>query len=329
MRFLSMIRIDEKTGKQPSEQLMQDMGKLMEELTRSGQLVSTAGLRPTAEGFRVRLRNGKVTTNDGPFTETKEVIGGYAVLEAKSKEEAVELTKRFLHVHGDEWDLECEVRPQTDRELARGCPGIQTRRQCHLSEIDIQQILQHTAPLETHNVSDNPAGRASCERNRSATESGRGQSRASTRHSSRLTFRPKSRTASGLSPLRREGWREVLAEGSESVPLIALSAARLAVQHARIIRCRSLIWGDYRKPGTPFTSTPFALCTERPRISRIWRRPELEVETESELDSQTMHGVWFNRGAVGARRTRPSTETSPRPNPRLPSIPRPNGSRAC
>jgi hypothetical protein len=105
-----MIRIDEKRGQAPSEQLMQDMGKLIEEMTRKGALVSTAGLRPTSEGVRVRLRGGKLSTSDGPFTETKEVIGGYAVLEAKSMQEAVELTKGFLRVHGDEWDIECEVR---------------------------------------------------------------------------------------------------------------------------------------------------------------------------------------------------------------------------
>ena len=110
MRFLSMIRIDETTGQQPSEQLMNDMGKLIEEMTREGSLVSTAGLRPTAEGARVRLRNGKLSTADGPFTESKEVIGGYAILEAPSLEEAIELTKRFLKVHGTEWNLECEVR---------------------------------------------------------------------------------------------------------------------------------------------------------------------------------------------------------------------------
>jgi hypothetical protein len=110
MRFMSMIRIQENTGQVPSERLMKDMGKLIEEMTRSGQLVSTAGLRPTSEGVRVRLRGGKLTTVDGPFTEAKEVIGGYAVLEAKSKADAVELTKRFLKVHGDEWDIECKVR---------------------------------------------------------------------------------------------------------------------------------------------------------------------------------------------------------------------------
>lgn len=90
---------------------MADMGKLIEELTRTGQLVSTAGLRPTPEGVRVRLqRGGKLSMTDGPFTETKEVIGGYAVLEAASKAEAVALTRRFLKVHGTDWDIECEVR---------------------------------------------------------------------------------------------------------------------------------------------------------------------------------------------------------------------------
>jgi len=89
---------------------MTDMGKLIEELTQAGSLVHTAGLRPTSEGRRVRLRRGKLTTIDGPFTETKDVIGGYAILEAASMEEAVALTKRFLQVHGDEWDIECELR---------------------------------------------------------------------------------------------------------------------------------------------------------------------------------------------------------------------------
>ena len=111
MRFLSMIRVDEKTGQQPSERLMNEMGKLMEELTRSGALVSTAGLRPTKEGVRVRSRYGRLSKTEGPFTETKEVIGGYAILEAPSLQEAIGLTERFLRVHGDEWDVECEVRP--------------------------------------------------------------------------------------------------------------------------------------------------------------------------------------------------------------------------
>ncbi|GGA40031.1 YciI family protein [Dyella nitratireducens] len=110
MRFLSMVRINENSGLLPSPQLMADMGKLMEELTREGKLIDTAGLTPTAQGTRVRLSGGKLSVADGPFTEAKEVIGGYALLETASKEEAIELTKRFLRVHGDEWNVECEVR---------------------------------------------------------------------------------------------------------------------------------------------------------------------------------------------------------------------------
>ena len=110
MRFLSMIRIDENSGVVPSEQLMSDMGKLMEEMTREGVLISTAGLRPTAEGVRVRLRGGKLSTVDGPFSETKEVVGGFAILEAASMKDAIEQTKRFLRIHGSEWNIDCEVR---------------------------------------------------------------------------------------------------------------------------------------------------------------------------------------------------------------------------
>jgi len=110
MKFLSMIRITENAGQQPSERLMTEMGKLIEEMRGNGSLVSTAGLQPTKDGKRVRSRHGTITVTDGPFVETKEVIGGYAMLEAKSMDEAIALTRRFLAVHGDEWDLECEVR---------------------------------------------------------------------------------------------------------------------------------------------------------------------------------------------------------------------------
>jgi hypothetical protein len=105
-----MIRVDENSGRVPSEQLMKDMGELIEEMTRERVLIHTAGLRPTAEGARVRLRGGKLSTVDGPFLETKEAMGGFAILEAGSMKAAIELTERFLRIHGDEWDIECEVR---------------------------------------------------------------------------------------------------------------------------------------------------------------------------------------------------------------------------
>ena len=118
MKFLSLIRINENSGKVPCERLMTDMGKLIDEMTRTGVLRDTAGLRPTSEAVRVRLSRGKLSTVDGPFVETKEVIGGYAILETQSRKEAVDLTKRFLAIHGDEWEIECEVRQLEEPDLA-------------------------------------------------------------------------------------------------------------------------------------------------------------------------------------------------------------------
>jgi hypothetical protein len=118
MRFLSLVRVAE-SGQAPSERLMAEMGKLMEEMTAKGILVETAGLRPTSEGVRLRNDHGKYSHTDGPFTEAREVIGGYAILEAPSMAEAIEATRRFLEVHGDEWNVECEVRPFA--EMGEAC----------------------------------------------------------------------------------------------------------------------------------------------------------------------------------------------------------------
>jgi hypothetical protein len=119
MRFLSMIRLDENSGQVPGEQLMHDMGTLIDEMTREGVLIRTAGLRSTADGARVRLHNGQLSTVDGPFAETKEVTGGFLIFEAESLQEAIELTKRFLRIHGDAWEIECEVRQFAGPEFGR------------------------------------------------------------------------------------------------------------------------------------------------------------------------------------------------------------------
>jgi hypothetical protein len=118
MRFLSLVRVAE-AGQTPSERLMAEMGKLMEEMTAKGVLVETAGLHPTSEGVRLRNDHGKYSRTDGPFTEAREVIGGYAILEAPSMAEALAATRRFLEVHGDEWNVECEVRQLAD--MGHGC----------------------------------------------------------------------------------------------------------------------------------------------------------------------------------------------------------------
>ena len=77
------------------------MGKLVEESFKSGVLLATEGCLPSAAGARVRLSGGKITVTDGPFTETKEIVGGFALIKAESKQEAIEFTKRFLRIAGD------------------------------------------------------------------------------------------------------------------------------------------------------------------------------------------------------------------------------------
>jgi hypothetical protein len=101
MRFMSLYKPGKESDAPPTQQEMADMGRLIEEMTKAGVLIATDGLQPSSKGARVRLSGGKFTVTDGPFTEAKELIAGYAILEAKSKEEAIELAKRFLKVVGE------------------------------------------------------------------------------------------------------------------------------------------------------------------------------------------------------------------------------------
>ena len=107
MRFLSIYKSAER-GVPPTQEEMDRMGKLIAEGMSAGWLISTEGCLPSKLGFRARASAGKVTVTDGPFTESKELVGGFAILQAASKEEAVALTKRFLAVAGN--DGVCEVR---------------------------------------------------------------------------------------------------------------------------------------------------------------------------------------------------------------------------
>ena len=77
------------------------MGELIEEMTRAGVLLATEGCQPSAKGFKVRLSNGKFSVTDGPFTETKELIAGFALIKVESKEDAISWCRRFLQVAGD------------------------------------------------------------------------------------------------------------------------------------------------------------------------------------------------------------------------------------
>jgi hypothetical protein len=85
----------------PSPEMMTEMGKFVEEATKAGVLLATGGLAPAAEATKVTRADGKFTVTDGPFSEAKELIGGWALLDVRDKDEAVEWTKRFLSIAGD------------------------------------------------------------------------------------------------------------------------------------------------------------------------------------------------------------------------------------
>jgi hypothetical protein len=118
MQFLMLIKIandtDYEAGTRPPAELEAAMGELMGEWSKTGAMVSAAGLKPTSQGARLRLNGGAVSISDGPFAEAKEVIGGFFLLEAKDKPAAVEMTRRFVELHGKilgkDFVFECEVR---------------------------------------------------------------------------------------------------------------------------------------------------------------------------------------------------------------------------
>src|SRR5437762_3023351 len=115
MRYMMFIKHSEDyRNKEIPKGLNEAMGEFVGAGFKSGAVVDTAGLQPTAAGSRVRLSKGKIKVTDGPFTESKEIIGGYALIEAKSKEEAMDLATKFMdlhRVHWPEFEGECEVRP--------------------------------------------------------------------------------------------------------------------------------------------------------------------------------------------------------------------------
>jgi len=115
MRFLSMVKSAE--NQTPAPQALQDaMAKLIADSLKDGSLVQTGGLGASSTGIRVRSARGELTVIDGPFAEAKEVVGGYAVLEFKSREEAIAATVAFMRLHTEHWpswEGECELRPIT------------------------------------------------------------------------------------------------------------------------------------------------------------------------------------------------------------------------
>jgi hypothetical protein len=116
MKYLTFIRHSESYRQSgPPAALMEAMGKFVERSLKEGILVDTGGLLPSKEGVRVRLAQGKLTVTDGPFSESKEVIGGWAILKTDSKAEAIRIAFMELHrTHWPEFEGESEVRPMFD-----------------------------------------------------------------------------------------------------------------------------------------------------------------------------------------------------------------------
>jgi hypothetical protein len=118
MKYLMFIKHAESSRAEPIPQALMDaMGEFVTESFKSGVLKDTAGLKPTADGFRVRLSKNQLKVTDGPFTESKEVVGGYALVEVASREEALEIARQFMELHRVHWpsfEGESEVRPLED-----------------------------------------------------------------------------------------------------------------------------------------------------------------------------------------------------------------------
>ncbi len=114
MRFLMVHRIDESLSDayDPSPEVVAGVGRLIGEMTKAGVLLAAEGVLPSSTGAHVKFSGGKRTVIDGPFTEAKEVIGGFALLQVRSKEEAIEWAGRFAEAIGD---VEVEVRQVAER----------------------------------------------------------------------------------------------------------------------------------------------------------------------------------------------------------------------
>jgi hypothetical protein len=110
MKHFMFIRMSEKYRDQaPPQALMEAMGGFVGKYMKNGMVKDTAGLKPSKDGYRIRLTGGKLKVTDGPFTESKEVIGGYAIVETKTKEEAKAVAREFMELHRVHWpELECE-----------------------------------------------------------------------------------------------------------------------------------------------------------------------------------------------------------------------------
>ncbi|UNO40533.1 YciI family protein [Streptomyces sp. MST-110588] len=127
-RFLTLIHLDERAvaAEAPGPEFEERMGALYEEITKAGVMLDTAALAPSADGARLTWSGGKLSYTDGPFTESKEVIGGYSIIQAKDKAEALEWVRRFLEIHPESRHaVSAEVREIAEPSAEGMCPAVE------------------------------------------------------------------------------------------------------------------------------------------------------------------------------------------------------------
>lgn len=127
MRFMMIVKgnKDTEAGVMPTDEGIARMGKFNEELMKAGVLVDLSGLQPTSKGFRVKFSGGKRSIVDGPFTESKEIVAGYWIINVKSPEEAREWAKKVPAPHGENEEGEVEVRRFFELEDFAPSPAVE------------------------------------------------------------------------------------------------------------------------------------------------------------------------------------------------------------
>ena len=144
MRYMVIVTGSESLAASgpPPAALIEAIDRLSEEATKKGTLVSFGGLQPTSSGTRIRITNGKIITTDGPFTESKEVIGGFSIINVASKEAALEEARTFIElhrVHWPKWEGEIEIRLMYEQE-----------DDVRAAQIEGSRVLEHAGGVRGH-----------------------------------------------------------------------------------------------------------------------------------------------------------------------------------
>ena len=144
MRYMMIVKGPESLAAcgPPPAALMEEIERLTEEATTSGKMISFGGLKPTSSGVRMRVKNGKIVATDGPFTESKEVIGGFSIFNFASREEALAEARKFMElhrVHWPTWEGELEIRLMYEEE-----------DDVRAAQIEGSRLLEHVGGVRGH-----------------------------------------------------------------------------------------------------------------------------------------------------------------------------------